>query len=106
MQVKVVRSTFSSSSIIHPRSSICLLLSQATGVSPLMAQMVIRSDFLLTLYEDIDHSWKILTETSIKAKNTKGFKCRNYKMTSNKFYPDQGKPESLEDWDPRYVFKS
>ena len=71
-----------------------------------MAQMVIRSDFLLTLYEDIDHSWKILTETSIKAKNTKGFKCRNYKMTSNKFYPDQGKPESLEDWDPRYVFKS
>lgn len=28
-----------------------------------MAQMVLRSDFMITIYEDIDKCWKILTET-------------------------------------------
>eukprot|EP00094_Tigriopus_californicus_P001748 TCALIF_01690-PA protein Name:"Protein of unknown function" AED:0.00 eAED:0.00 QI:104/1/1/1/1/1/3/324/270 len=76
---------------------------RAIGVTPLMAQMVVRSEYLITVYEDIDHAWKVLTETSIKAKNVKGFKCRNYKMTSNKFHPEQPKPELLDDWDPRLV---
>ena len=33
------------------------------GVTPLMAQMVLRSDFMITIYEDIDKCWKMLTET-------------------------------------------
>ena len=73
------------------------------GVTPLMAQMVLRSDFMITIYEDIDKCWKVLTETSIKAKSIKGYKCRNYKMTSNKFMLEEEKPELLDDWDPRLV---
>lgn len=71
------------------------------GVTPLMATMVMRSDFLMTIYEDIDHCWKILTETSIKARTMRGYKCRNYKMTANRFMLKEGKPELLDDWDPR-----
>ena len=73
----------------------------AVGVTPLMAQMVLRSDYMVTIYEDIDHCFKILTETSIKAKSIRGYRCRNYKMTANKFMLDDPKPELLEDWDPR-----
>jgi len=58
---------------------------------------------LITIYEDIDKCWKILTETSIKARSIKGYKCRNYKMTANKFMLEEAKPELLEDWDPRLV---
>ncbi len=39
--------------------------------------------------------------SSIKAKSIKGYKCRNYKMTSNKFMLEEAKPELLDDWDPR-----
>ena len=73
----------------------------AIGVTPLMATMVMRSDYLITIYEDIDKCWKILTETSIKARSIRGYKCRNYKMTANKFMLKEGKPELLDDWDPR-----
>ena len=73
----------------------------AIGVTPLMATMVMRSDYMITIYEDIDKCWKILAETSIKARSIKGYKCRNYKMTANKFMVDEAKPELLEDWDAR-----
>lgn len=78
----------------------------AIGVTPLMAQMVLRSDYMVTIYEDIDKCWKILTETAIKAKSIRGYRTRNYKMTSNKFMLDDAKPELLEDWDPRLVKKT
>ena len=71
------------------------------GVTPLMATMVMRSEVMITVYEDIDKCWKILTETSIKARSIKGYKTRNYKMTSNKFMLEEAKSELLEDWDPR-----
>ena len=40
---------------------------------------------------------------SIKAKSIRGYRCRNYKMTANKFMLNDPKPELLEDWDPRYA---
>jgi hypothetical protein len=48
-----------------------------------------------------DKQWKILSETSIKAKSIRGYKTRNFKLTSNKFKLNEPKPELLEDWDPR-----
>jgi len=76
---------------------------EALGITPMVAIMVMRSDMMLTIYEDIDKQWKILTETSIKAKSIRGYRTRNYKMTANKFIPGEAKPELLEDWDPRIV---
>ena len=92
-----------------------------------------KADYLITIYEDLDEYWRILSEASIKAKSVKGrivkirflvkielsihtatfvsnsfflgYKCRNYKRVGNKFFPGTGKPEVLEDWDPRYLFK-
>ena len=71
------------------------------GVTPLVATMVIRSETMVTIYEDLDKQWKILSETSIKAKSIRGYRTRNYKMTGNKFKLEEPKPELLEDWDPR-----
>lgn len=75
----------------------------ALGATPLIAAMVIRSDFMVTIYEDLDKQWKILSETCVKAKSIRGYKTRSYKMTANKFQLAQPKPELLEDWDPRLV---
>ena len=74
---------------------------RAIGITPMVAIMVMRSDMMLTIYEDIDHQWKILTETSIRAKSIRGYRTRNFKMTANKFNLNEPKPELLEDWDPR-----
>lgn len=60
----------------------------------------------MTIFEDIDKGWKIMTETSIRAKSVKGYQTRNYKMTANKFLVDEAKPEVLDDWDPRYPTQS
>ena len=62
-----------------------------------------RSDCMVTMYEDLDKQWKILTETCVKAKSIRGYKTKNFKMTANKFQLGVAKPELLEDWDPRYV---
>ena len=60
-----------------------------------------RSDFMVTIYEDLDKQWKIMTETCVKAKSMRGYKTKSFKMTSNKFRLNEAKPELLEDWDPR-----
>lgn len=60
-----------------------------------------RSDFMVTLYEDLDKQWKILSETCVKAKSIRGYKTKSFKMTANKFRLGEAKPELLEDWDPR-----
>merc|ERR1712179_385356 len=75
----------------------------ALGVTPLMAMMTIRSDEMVTIYEELDKQWKILFESSIKAKSVRGYKTKNYKMTANKFALETPKPELLEDWDQRLV---
>ncbi len=72
-------------------------------MTPLMAAMVQKNEFLFSIYEDLDRCWKLLGEVSIKARSIRGYKCRNYKMTANKFMLGEPKPEVLEDWDPRYV---
>jgi len=56
---------------------------------------------MVTIYEDLDKQWKILSETCVKAKSIRGYKTQNFKMTSNKFRIGVAKPELLEDWDPR-----
>ena len=71
------------------------------GVTPLIAAMVMRSDYMVTIYEDLDKQWKILSETCVKAKSIRGYKTRSFKMTANKFRLGEPKPELLEDWDPR-----
>ena len=63
-----------------------------------------RSDFMVTMYEDLDKQWKILSETCVKAKSIRGYKTNSFKMTANKFQLGIAKPELLEDWDPRYHF--
>ena len=80
----------------------CRFLS-AIGVTPLMAAMVQRTEYMFTVFEDVDRGWKLLGETSIKARSIRGYRCRNYKMTANKFVLGEPKPEVLEDWDPRWV---
>ena len=60
---------------------------------------------MLLLIAFQDKQWKILSETSIKAKSIRGYKTRNFKLTSNKFKLNEPKPELLEDWDPRYFIK-
>jgi len=75
----------------------------AIGISPLTATMVLRSDFMVTMYEDLDKQWKILSETCVKAKSIRGYKTNSFKMTANKFQLGIAKPELLEDWDPRLV---
>ena len=56
---------------------------------------------MVTIYEDLDKQWKIMTETCVKAKSMCGYKTKSFKMTSNKFRLNEAKPELLEDWDPR-----
>ena len=86
--------------LIKLRCTLCRFLS-AIGVTPLMAAMVQGTEYMFTVFEDVDRGWKLLGETSIKARSIRGYRCRNYKMTANKFVLGEPKPEVLEDWDPR-----
>ena len=65
--------------------------------------LVSKSFMMLSLQEDMDFGWWIRYEYLFKGKNPHGFKARGHKMTSNKFFPDIEKPESLDDWDERQV---
>ena len=67
-----------------------------------MSAMVQKNEYMFSIFEDVDRCWKLCGETSIKARSIRGYKCRNYKMTSNKFMLGEPKPEVLEDWDRRY----
>jgi len=76
---------------------------KAVGINPMTLEMVMKADAMITIYEDIDHQWKILQETSIIAKSLRGYRTRNFKMTANKFKLDVPKPEVVDDWDLRYI---
>ena len=54
-------------------------------------------------YQEIDKHWKIITETSIKAKSVRGYSTYNRKLTENKWKAGTEKPELVEDWDQRLV---
>jgi len=75
----------------------------AVGTTPHVIEMVLGSETMMTIYEDIDLRWKILSETSVKARSIRGYKAKNFMMTGNKFSHKEPKPELLEDWDPRVV---
>jgi len=75
----------------------------ALGATPKVIEMVLASETMMTIYEDLDLQWRILSETSIKAMSIRGYKTKNFMMTGNKFAIKVPKPELLEDWDPRVV---
>ena len=54
-------------------------------------------------YQEIDKHWKIITETSIKAKSVRGYSTYSRKLTENKWKAGQPKPELGEDWDQRLI---
>ena len=41
----------------------------AVGINPRTLEMVMNADAMITIYEDIDKQWKIMSETSIIAKS-------------------------------------
>ena len=53
--------------------------------------------------QELDKHWRIMTETSIKAKSVKGYATYNRKLTENKWKPGCAKPELVEDWDQRLL---
>ena len=71
------------------------------GAGRCTTALVSKSFMMLSLQEDMDFGWWIRYEYLFKGKNPNGFKARGHKMTSNKFFPDIEKPESLDDWDER-----
>ena len=53
--------------------------------------------------QEIDKHWRIVTETSIKAKSVRGYSTYNRKLTENKWKAGTEKPELVEDWDQRLL---
>ena len=76
---------------------------RAFGAGPCTSGMVLNSDMVLSLQEDVDYFWWIRYEYRFKGRNHIGFKTNSNKLTSNKFYPGKESPEALDDWDKRYV---
>ena len=53
--------------------------------------------------QEVDKHWRIISETSIKAKSVRGYSTYNRKLTSNKWMAGNSKPELVEDWDQRLL---
>ena len=70
------------------------------GAGPYTAEMVLDSEMVLSIQEDLDFSWWIRHEYRYKGRNRLGFKTHAHKMISNK-YPGRPTPELLDDWDKR-----
>ena len=51
----------------------------------------------------MDKRWKIVYETTIKAKSMRGFATSTPKLIENKFVVGEPTPELLDDWDQRKV---
>jgi hypothetical protein len=58
--------------MLSNQSSSHLRFLSSIGVTPLMAAMVMKNEFLFSCYEDLDRCWKLLGETSIKARSIRG----------------------------------
>ena len=58
---------------------------------------------LFFIIEDADKGWRIVSDTTIKAKSIKGFNTAASKIIENKFILDEETKELLEDWDTRTV---
>ena len=53
--------------------------------------------------QEIDKHWRVVTETSIKAKSVRGYSTYSRKLTENKWKAGTEKPELVEDWDQRLL---
>ena len=71
------------------------------GAGPKIASMVLSSDMVISIQEDVSYHWWIRYEHRLKALNHLGYRTSAFKMTSNKFFPEAEKPESQDDWDKR-----
>lgn len=76
---------------------------QLCGAGPNTMSMVLSSDMMISIQEDVSYHWWVRYEYRIKGKNHAGFTSSTYKMTSNKFFPGKEQPESLDDWDKRFT---
>ena len=73
------------------------------GAGTCTSAMVLQANMMLSLQEDIDFGWWVRYEYHFKGKNSHGYKAKVHKMASNKFIPENERPEFLEDWDKRYL---
>ena len=53
--------------------------------------------------QEIDKHWRVVSETSIKAKSVRGYSTYSRKLTENKWKAGTEKPELVEDWDQRLL---
>ena len=80
---------------------------EAMGAGQCTITMVLKAEMILSLQEDVDYYWWVRQEYRFKGKNNpnnpykNSFRVNVHKMTSNKFWPNGDKPESLDDWDQR-----
>ena len=71
------------------------------GAGTCISSMILQSYMLLSLQEDVDFQWWVRYEYRMKGLNHLGFRQAVNKLTSNKFFLEQEKPDVLEDWDKR-----
>ena len=71
--------------------------------SPLLRLIVTDDNLNNFAVQELDKHWRIMTETSIKAKSVKGYATYNRKLTENKWKAGCAKPELVEDWDQRLL---
>ena len=53
--------------------------------------------------QEADRGWRLVSETTIKARSMKGFNTAASKIIDNKFILGEAGREMLEDWDQRTV---
>ena len=85
------------------RSNVVLKVTQVICCSTIFYFLWIswfNSSFII---EDADKGWRIVSDTTIKAKSIKGFNTAASKIIENKYILDEETKELLEDWDTRTV---
>ena len=79
------------------RANVVLTITQVRGRLRLVLIVTLVSG------QEIDKHWRVVTETSIKAKSVRGYSTYNRKLTENKWKAGTEKPELVEDWDQRLL---
>jgi len=73
------------------------------GAGQMSRNMILRSNVVLKITQEVDKGWRIVSDTTIKAKSIKGFNTAASKIIENKFILEEETKELLEDWDSRSV---
>ena len=79
------------------RANVVLTITQVRGRLRLVLIVTLVSG------QEIDKHWRVVTETSIKAKSVRGYSTYSRKLTENKWKAGTEKPELVEDWDQRLL---